>query len=128
MPKFYIEFGVTVYHEEVIEAPNIETARDVAYALDMNDTFLYERLRPSWGKTASAIADDFTEPDCNAVPDAYEATTGVTMDADALGEYLSPIEIRDYRKACIEPEIKKAMESDDWKRVSELASKLAKED
>lgn len=126
MPKFYIEFGVTVYHSECIEAPDINAARNVAYALDCNTKFLNERLRPSWSNDAGSVADDYTDVDCIEVGMPYESD--VTMDADALGEYLSPIEMRDYRKACIEPEIEKAMESDDWKRVAELASELAKED
>lgn len=123
MPKFFIEFGVTVYHDEFIEAPNIEAARNVAYALDLNPKFLYERLRPAWGKTAAAIANDFTDVECDTVPDDTE----VTIDADMLKTYLSPIELYDYHKACIEPEIKQAIEKGDWLRVSELAAKLAEE-
>ena len=121
MPKFFMEFGVAVYHDEYIEAPNIEAARNVAYALNLSPKFLYERLRPAWSKTAAAIADDFTDVDCDAVPD----NTEVTIDADALKTYLSPIELYDYHKACIEPEIKQAMKDGNWMLVSELAAKLA---
>lgn len=123
MPKYEIEFGVTVYHLEVIEAPNDVVASDVAYALDSSGEYLEEVLRKKWAEHAASNADDFTDVVYNSIDRAAQTT----MSNEQLEHYLSATEMRDYRKACIESEIKKAMEVNDWKLVAELASKLTKE-
>ena len=123
MPKYEIEFGVTVYHLEVIEAPNDDVASNVAYALDSSGEYLEKVLRKKWAEHAASNADDFNDVVCNSIDQAAQTT----MSNRQLERYLSATEMRGYRKACIESDIKKAMEANDWKLVAELASELAKE-